>query len=557
MRRTRHAILTLLLLSSLLRSGDTFAQSDLQPGAAAQDTLARYPTGTGTPLGARIDALLRAPDVAGAHWGIAITTMDGTPVYGLDEAKLFRPASTAKLFTTAAAMEMLGPNATVTTRVTGELDPATGVVRGDLNLIGAGDPSFATHDLPYRVNPASTPAANDLVAIADQLVAKGLRQVTGRIIGDDALFGHEPPPEGWMAEDAVWGYGALPSALSVDDNELRLTITPGDLGSATTSGSEVGASVTVDQLTPYLTVGGAVRTVAAGTQPQSSFSVVANPDRPESLEVYGTIAAGAAPISGHVAIPEPAHYAAESMKQLLLARGVAVDGSAVAFHAVTDQTEPYLTSWRKPDRWDERPSGEGLRGYGFSCGAAAFSQHVLAEKISAPLHEEITFTLKTSANLHAEMLLRQLGLQNACPGSSAVNGARLIRSYLVHAGLVPGDFVFYDGSGLSTKDLVTPRAEARLLAYAAKQPWFAQWKAALPVGGVDGTLASRFTSAPLKGHVFAKTGTLGESRTLAGYVQCASGREVIFSILVDNHQPGSSADRSVMDKLVEAIAASN
>ncbi|MGI4830503.1 MAG: D-alanyl-D-alanine carboxypeptidase, partial [Janthinobacterium lividum] len=139
----------------------------------------------------------------------------------------------------------------------------------------------------------------------------------------------------------------------------------------------------------------------------------------------------------------------------------------------------------------------------------------------------------------------------------SVNGARLIRSYLIHAGLTPGDFVFYDGSGLSTKDLVTPRAEAQLLAYAARQPWFAQWKAALPVGGIDGTLASRFTQAPLKGHVFAKTGTLGESRALAGYVQCRSGREVIFTILVDNHQPGSTADRTAMDAIVAEIAATN
>ena len=126
---------------------------------------------------------------------------------------------------------------------------------------------------------------------------------------------------------------------------------------------------------------------------------------------------------------------------------------------------------------------------------------------------------------------------------------------MLHAGLVDGDFLFYDGSGLSTKDLVTPRAEAQLLAYAARQPWFAQWKAALPIGGVDGTLASRFTQAPLKGHVFAKTGSLGESRALAGYVQCASGRTVIFAILDDEHEPGTTADRVAMDEIVEAIAA--
>jgi D-alanyl-D-alanine carboxypeptidase/D-alanyl-D-alanine-endopeptidase (penicillin-binding protein 4) len=98
---------------------------------------------------------------------------------------------------------------------------------------------------------------------------------------------------------------------------------------------------------------------------------------------------------------------------------------------------------------------------------------------------------------------------------------------------------------------------AKLLQFAAKQPWFVQWMATLPVGGVDGSLEGRFTKAPLKGHVFAKTGTLGESRALSGYVQCASGRTVIFSILVGNHAPGTSADRAVMDRMVAAIAAAN
>jgi D-alanyl-D-alanine carboxypeptidase/D-alanyl-D-alanine-endopeptidase (penicillin-binding protein 4) len=165
---------------------------------------------------------------------------------------------------------------------------------------------------------------------------------------------------------------------------------------------------------------------------------------------------------------------------------------------------------------------------------------------------DIQYTLKQSQNLHAEYLL--LGLaQTLGVAETTVQGARVERQWLVNAGIDGDDFVFYDGSGLSTKDLVTPRATAQLLVYASTQPWFAPWKAALPVGGVDGTLAGRFKDAPLKGHVFAKTGTLGESRGLSGYVECASGRTVAFSIFVDDHAPGGSADRVVMDKVVAAI----
>jgi D-alanyl-D-alanine carboxypeptidase/D-alanyl-D-alanine-endopeptidase (penicillin-binding protein 4) len=96
-----------------------------------------------------------------------------------------------------------------------------------------------------------------------------------------------------------------------------------------------------------------------------------------------------------------------------------------------------------------------------------------------------------------------------------------------------------------------------LLQYASTQPWFADWKKTLPVGGEDGSLASRFDKAPLKDHVFAKTGTLGEARALSGYMEGASGRTMIFSIMVGNHRPQTNEDRDVMDKVVAAIAATN
>jgi len=124
-------------------------------------------------------------------------------------------------------------------------------------------------------------------------------------------------------------------------------------------------------------------------------------------------------------------------------------------------------------------------------------------------------------------------------------------------GLDPDDFILFDGSGLSGHDLVTPRATAKLLAWAATQPWFADWKKSLPIGGEDGTLAARFPKAPLKDNLFAKTGTLGEARALSGYVVGASGKTIIFSVMVGNHTPRTSADRDAMDRIVAAIAAAN
>jgi serine-type D-Ala-D-Ala carboxypeptidase/endopeptidase (penicillin-binding protein 4) len=189
----------------------------------------------------------------------------------------------------------------------------------------------------------------------------------------------------------------------------------------------------------------------------------------------------------------------------------------------------------------------------------------LATHQSDSLAADVTLTNKISQNLHAELLLRHLAKTTFCSKGYPADGARLVRAFLAHAGLDPNDFVFFDGSGLSGHDLTTPRATARLLAYAATNPrlsvnfppWFAAWRASLPIGGEDGSLAERFPKLPLKDHVFAKTGTLSEARALSGYLDAASGHTVIFSIMVDHHLPGNHDDQTTMDKIVAAIQATN
>ena len=517
-----------------------------------------FPTGTVTPLGTQIAALLADPGVSRAHWGIAVMAMDGTPIYGFDEGKFFRPASNAKLFTTAAAMALLGPDATVSTKVVGNLDEH-GTVTGDLTLVGAGDANLASDDLPY-VAPAQRPkepqpqpvALDDLRALADQLVTKGVKKVTGRIVGDDTMFVHEPFPDSWDVGDLVWGYGAPVSALTIADNELKLTVSPIIFRKSRGQAPDI----TLEQNgVPYYTVNSQVQVAPDGT---GSYVNVERLPGSRVLRVYGSMALDAQPDVEQVSIDDPALYAAMALRQLLVERGVAVGGEAKAQHQPVQDARGFLSAVNAPLTQCEAdaaygtakgpcgcPTGPGVRPQGA----------VLASHVSAPLAEDVTLTLKVSQNLHAELLLHRMGQLPTCDVGSAAGGAKMVRAFLMHAGIDPADFLFYDGSGLSGHDLVTPRATAQLLAYATKQPWFAQWKAALPVGGEDGTLSSRFPDAPLKDHLFAKTGTLGESRGLSGFVDTASGREVILSIFVDDHAPNGSNDRAVMDKIVAAIAA--
>jgi len=549
------------------------AQPDLQAAPENLAPAALAPPSQSTPtqsipdlppasLPTQIAALLDDPAVSHDHWGIMVTSLDGALIYGLNQTQLFQPASVTKLFTTAAALALLGPDATFTTRVIALGTIAKGRLHGNLVLKGDGDANLSARQLPYTPLSGNarldSPPPNPLHFIddlADQIASSGLKAIDGSILGDDTLFSWEPYPEDWAIDDAVWGYGAPVSALSINDNQIKLTIAPGILPPVV-SAHQIGntpAVVTLNPDLPYY----AIQNDAVTLDPKSKWSIgIDREPGSHTIRIYGTIAADAAPDVEEVAIDDPAAYASLSLKQALVARGIAVLGDAHAWHRVPSDTIGFLAEVQSGIPYLEMSGGGKLMPC-LRCGQSFGPGPVLAKHVSVPLQEDIVVTNKVSQNLHAESLLHQLAVSygDTLNNGSTAEGARVVRQFLINAGLDPNDFVFYDGSGLSSHDLVTPRAVAKLLQFATTQPWFADWKASLPVGGVDGTLADRFTQPPLKGHVFAKTGTLGEARSLAGYLDAASGRTVIFSILVDNHLPGTTADRDAMDKIVAAIQA--
>lgn len=487
-----------------------------------------------------------------AHWGVSVTRLDGTPICQLDATKLFRPASNNKLFTTAAALATLGPARTFETKVTGSLDAATGTINGDLTLVGGGDANFDSGDLPYNPHPSQPAPAfafHDLEDLAAQLAAKGVRAITGNIVGDDTLFPYQPYISSWELEDLVGNDGPPVSALTIADNQLKLTVTPNPSSGA--------ATVTLDQHgVPFYNLVAEVATRPA--KAIAGFQIERYPGS-RTLHVYGSIAADASPDVEEVSIDEPADYAANAFRQILVARGISVAGySRVEHQTVNLDGAGFLTQLRVPLNFE---TGALKGNYASSCLSTPHPYApTLATHTSGPLAADVLYTDKVSQNLHAELLLHALGWFLPCNEGSTVAGARLVRAFLINAGIAPDDFVFYDGSGLSSHDLVTPRALTQLLAYAARQSWFPDFKASLPIGGFDGSLHSRFTDQDepqLKGKVFAKTGSLGESRALSGYLTAASGRTLIFSLVDDNHPPANSADRTLMDHLLALIAAVN
>jgi len=166
--------------------------------------------------------------------------------------------------------------------------------------------------------------------------------------------------------------------------------------------------------------------------------------------------------------------------------------------------------------------------------------------------QDIRVINKVSQNLHAEILLRLLGRERGNAGTIE-GGQEVLKGFLTQAGISNDQYLFYDGSRLSRQNLVTPHAIVQLLRYCSMQPWGAEYKATLPVSGIDGSLSDRFSALKLQNRVMAKTGSLGGVKALSGYTTTDSGQAVVFSILSNNFNIPAKRVTDAIDDLVQAI----
>lgn len=458
-----------------------------------------------------VDAVLDDPAFRNAFWGVyAVDLASGAVLYERNVGRSFVPASNAKLYTTAAALDLLGPAYTYRTLLLADGPVRNGTLEGNLVVRGAGDPSIGGRMLDgdrLRV----------FRAWADSLKALGITRVTGALIGDDDRFADEPLGYGWSWDDLTYWYGAEIGTLTFNDNAIDLVIEPRRPGMTGTVRWEPFN-------TDYVTIVNRTTTTASGSIREGYERLPGT----NTIVLRSRVPVGR-PDEESLAVTNPTLFFAHVLRQTLRQAGIEVEGPAVDV-----------------DQLPEKPRPEALR--------------PLASYTSPPLAQIVEVINKKSINLYAELLLRTMAAESlGDPGEvTGEDGLEVVKQFLAKAQADTSLYRLTDGSGLSRYSLVTPQQTMALLRYMWNHRDAAVRKAfldSLPLGGVDGTLQNRFGSGPAARNVRAKTGTLSNVSSLSGYVTTTDGRPIAFVLMSNHHTVPTRRVTQAQEAIVNALAA--
>ncbi len=436
------------------------------------------------------DMTSMAGRIRSGRFGImAVSLTRGDTLFSENAGTPLMPASTMKMLTSAVAFERLGPSYQFSTVVLhdGTLSP-DGTLTGNLYLRGDGDPSLSGRYLP------GGPSA-PMNYLADQLAARGVKRVTGGVIGDASAFDDQRIPEGWLTRYLQAGYAARVSGLSLNENLVWVTITPG--------------GVKLEPATSAIPLISNVRTVAGGG---ASLSVRRQGDG--TILVSGRIGANSPPRRYEYVVEDPATFATGALKAALVAKGIAVDG-------------------------------------GIRLGGTPANAVKIASIRSPTLDRIISAMNRESINHFAELLMRNAarGPQRDKQGTVA-NGQSLLRNFFAtKVGADSSTLEVHDGSGLSTLDRVTPREMVQMLSYSHKASWGPWFHASLPVAGESELLKRRMRGSAAQGNLHAKTGTTNDVIGLGGYVTALNGEVIAFSFIYNG------ADRWTAKSMIDVMGA--
>ncbi|QHF43335.1 D-alanyl-D-alanine carboxypeptidase/D-alanyl-D-alanine-endopeptidase [Pseudomonas sp. S35] len=447
-----------------------------------------------------LDRLMADPALNGATVSLMVRdARTGSTLYQHNPRTRLVPASNLKLLTTAAAMDVLGPQYRFSTQLLSDGVQQGERLSGNLYVRGLGDP---------------TTQFADYQALAAQLASLGVRQVQGDLVFDDTFFDAERLGVDWAQDDESTYYGAQISALTVSPN------TDFDAGTLIVTArapliSGQPVAVSISPPTDYVQLSN-----RAVSGPGNSYGITRQHGT-NLLQLTGALAPGKQSRQW-VSVWEPTQLVANLFEQALAQQGIKVVGRRVIG------------------------------------GASPVTATPLAEHQSAPLQTLITPLLKLSNNNMSEALLKAMGRKTANAGTAQA-GVAAVAAFMKRQGMDPATLSQVDGSGLSRRNLVSSQNLADLLLATARQPWFDAWYTALPIAGnadrmTGGSLRYRLRGTAAENNLHAKTGSMAGVSSLSGYITDADGRRLVFSMISNNYLSDAAPIRALENRLAVALA---
>lgn len=429
-------------------------------------------------------------------------TKDGESVFEYRSGISLVPASVLKLVTTAAALEILGPEHTFKTTLGYSGTLKRGTLYGDIIIKGGGDPALGSDNFGEHYSTFPGKWISDISRI-------GIKKIKGRIITDDSYFDYEPVPGKWLWEDIGNYYGSGAYGLSVYDNSFDLRIhSSGDTSARMTLTVSPGENnVTISN-----------RMIITGNRNEGSIF-----SSPYSTEGWIT---GTVSETG----PDPVYKGSISDPPLLLAK---IIDNEIRDSGIQVRKAPSTTRISQDFKYK-----------GFT---------PVSEIESPPVEKIIEVLNHKSVNLYSEHLLKEMGKVVNDTGSVS-SGLDVIYKYLDDAGINTSGIYLTDGSGLSPQNSITSEAITDLLCFIKnKGKYFSKFVSSLPVPGEEGTLKDSFRSSLFISRLYAKTGSMTRVRSLAGYIHTAAGNDLAFCIIINNFTGPPAIVTEWIEKVVEEI----
>lgn len=446
-----------------------------------------------------VETLDRHPGMVSASWSISVMDAEtGKPILLHNADRSLATASTMKALTTATALEVLGADFRFETvlEYDGEID-ANGILRGNLYIRGDGDPTLgsdrfgSSEDLPGL-----------MAQWTKEIQAKGIRQINGKIIGDETVFSTQITPAKWPWEDLGNYYGAGPAGLNLHENYYRLDLKPG---------ATAGSATEVIGTEPDMTEITFLNELLTGPVGSGDQAYIYGAPYTRLHYLRGTIPAGKSVFSIKGSIPDPAFFCARQLMEALYNSGVpAMEG---------------FSSMRM-----EKMNGAAL----------PTARKPIYVHRSRPLSEIIRPLNQFSINLYAEALLNRIAVKKGLPGSTE-QGVAVVEAHWKARGIDTRGMFLRDGSGLSPNNVLSTYQMSSVLVKVRQSQNYAVFNASLPVAGQTGTLRSMCKGTAAEGNLRAKSGYISGVRAYTGFVENRSGKTLAFA-MIGNHFTFSASE---------------